>query len=450
MASQLPKEEVEYQILHWNDNQAPVVSGISIAFFTAASVTVFLRLFARRITSVSLKQDDYLIILALIFALGLLIENLLGTRDSEDRMYLWLIGKLAVQYGLGKHLVRVGVDGLVQDLKVAFAYEITYIFCHLAIKLSVLFLYRRLFSTHQTCSFTIILYIVGAYVVAWAIYTFLVILFQCTPIHYSWDLPRGFVQGQCIDLTGGYLGTGITNTVSDFAVLILPMPIVWSLKIRRRQKLIICGIFLLGSFACASSIARVIFLVRSTNGPVDTTYDTVQPIIWSIIEPTLGIICACLPILRPLFQSFISQIALLSHSVSQAMSSRRPPSSTPAASLVQEEKQNWSSPTPSSDMNSTTTDGWQSGGRGGGNARRQPSSSTINDAGFEFLRPNRLTLSEQIRRSHGSWLIPEKEEEVLAQVYHYHRQQQQQQQPLGRGEFDFGWEDDGDEMGRWV
>ena len=132
------------------------------------------------------------------------------------------------------------------DGKLAFAFEITYIFCHLAIKTSVLFLYRRLFSTNQNRRLNVVLNVTGLYVFAWTINTLFVVLFQCKPIHYSWDLPRGFTQGQCIDLTGGYVGTGITNTVSDLALIILPMPIVWGLQISKRQKLIICGIFLLG------------------------------------------------------------------------------------------------------------------------------------------------------------------------------------------------------------
>ena len=38
-----------------------------------------------------------------------------------------------------------------------------------------------------------------------------------------------------------------TNTVLDVAVLVLPMPIIWRLQIPRKQKIVISGIFLLGS-----------------------------------------------------------------------------------------------------------------------------------------------------------------------------------------------------------
>lgn len=121
----------------------------------------------------------------------------------------------------------------------------TYVFCHLAIKLSILLLYRRLFTTFQR-RLKVILYTVGIYVIAWTIYTFFAVLFQCTPVHYSWDFPRGSIQGQCVNLTGAYIGSGITNTLSDLAILILPMPIIWQLQIPKKQKMVICGIFLLG------------------------------------------------------------------------------------------------------------------------------------------------------------------------------------------------------------
>ena len=153
--------------------------------------------------------------------------------------------------------------------------------------------------------------------------------------------------------------------------------------------------------ACASSIARVIFLVRSVDGPVDTTYDTVQPLIWSIIEPCTGIICACLPILRPLIQICSSKLSNLVHLLSSAI---RTPSGTRGASAAATSPSLLPGKLPSwSPAMSDTTDSW---GR----------QASIDTDGFEFLRPNRMTLAEQIRISHASWLISESQED-LARVY---------------------------------
>ena len=50
---------------------------------------------------------------------------------------------------------------------------------------------------------------------------------------------------------------------------------------------------------CASSILRV--LAYNPNQVKDGTYSTVGTVTWSSIEQGLGIVCACLPTLRPLF-----------------------------------------------------------------------------------------------------------------------------------------------------
>lgn len=39
--------------------------------------------------------------------------------------------------------------------------------------------------------------------------------------------------------------------------------------------------------------------------PLDGTYSLWQTAVWSQLEPTLGIICACIPLMRPVLDQFI-------------------------------------------------------------------------------------------------------------------------------------------------
>ena len=66
MASELTAEELEYQILHWDDDLASAVSGVSISFFAAASAAVSLRLLTRKLTKKAFEVEDFLITLALV------------------------------------------------------------------------------------------------------------------------------------------------------------------------------------------------------------------------------------------------------------------------------------------------------------------------------------------------------------------------------------------------
>ena len=57
-------------------------------------------------------------------------------------------------------------------------------------------------------------------------------------------MPKG--KPHCISLVRALLGLASLNTLLIAAVLILPMPMVWSLQMPLQQKVAICGIFVLG------------------------------------------------------------------------------------------------------------------------------------------------------------------------------------------------------------
>jgi hypothetical protein len=129
--------------------------------------------------------------------------------------------------------------------QVAFAIQMTYNVCHLAIKASLLFLYRNVLTLNSP-RFKIAWYAIGAYVIACFIAASASVLFQCMPIHYSWDRLYGVVQGRCVDEMAQWMAMAVLNTLADFALLILPMPTLWNLKLPSTQKVGLCMIFLLG------------------------------------------------------------------------------------------------------------------------------------------------------------------------------------------------------------
>ena len=50
----------------------------------------------------------------------------------------------------------------------------------------------------------------------------------------------------CMNTITFSIGTGVSNLLTDIIVLSLPIPMVWSLKQNRTQKITMTGIFLLG------------------------------------------------------------------------------------------------------------------------------------------------------------------------------------------------------------
>lgn len=141
-------------------------------------------------------------------------------------------------------------------------------------------------------------------VVAWTVIFFFATLFQCYPVS---ALVEPFYGKKCFQTIHFYYSGCITDIIIDFSILIFPIPLVVALKLDIKQKLAILGIFLLGTLAAASSIARVIVFFKGGQAIAvhhnDVTYYTSGVFIWTVVEMVLGIISACLPTLRPLFVS---------------------------------------------------------------------------------------------------------------------------------------------------
>lgn len=150
---------------------------------------------------------------------------------------------LGAQYGLGKHILRVGFASASKMGRALYVLEAIYPACTAATKISILLLYRRLFTTLNPW-FRYSLYIIFTVLIGWAISGFFSTVFQCTPIHRIWEESR---EGKCIDLVPALIALAVINTVVNASVLLLPMPIVWYLNMPRRRKVAICGIFVIGS-----------------------------------------------------------------------------------------------------------------------------------------------------------------------------------------------------------
>jgi hypothetical protein len=109
------------------------------------------------------------------------------------------------------------------------------------IKASFALQYVRLFSlirpiTH-TCYLMLAL-ILGA--AAWGVFG---VIFLCSPIHSYWDLR---VPGTCGSAEDHFFSTSVVGIFLDWAIWILPIPVVGRLMLPRRQKMGLLAVFGLG------------------------------------------------------------------------------------------------------------------------------------------------------------------------------------------------------------
>jgi hypothetical protein len=125
-----------------------------------------------------------------------------------------------------------------------------------------------------------------------------------------------------LDLTNMYLAQSYADVGLDVLIISLPIPLIWSqMCLSRGKKIGVSFVFLLGSLTTGASIARTVvqygvvqeckFAVQlpvlpgitleytdESRNP-DRTYFLTPIIYWPLIEASLGIVAACLPLLRP-------------------------------------------------------------------------------------------------------------------------------------------------------
>ena len=109
------------------------------------------------------------------------------------------------------------------------------------IKITILILYRRTFTTRR---FQRPIWIVGAIVIANSIGVFVSVCCYCTPIAHSWNPLE--VPGRCINEVVATTMFSLTLLITDLIIYTMPMPITWQLEMTTRRKVETTLVFTLG------------------------------------------------------------------------------------------------------------------------------------------------------------------------------------------------------------
>ena len=80
-----------------------------------------------------------------------------------------------------------------------------------------------------------------ALIFSWGVLAMTVTWAFCVPISYSWDVT--IPGGHCANRDAGYLVVGVIDAVTDFMILILPLPVMWSLQVSRVKQMSLIVIF---------------------------------------------------------------------------------------------------------------------------------------------------------------------------------------------------------------
>ncbi|KAL8837755.1 MAG: hypothetical protein Q9170_002406 [Blastenia crenularia] len=199
--------------------------------------------------------------------------------------------------------------------KVVYATSLTTVLTFGFTKLAVLLFYQRIFQGRWIQ--TAVWFMVGIDFI-WTVGFFFSNLLQCYPIKVNWT-GIGNINGYCVNTNTLLIAQSWSDITTDIVILALPLPCIWALQMSVRRKLAVCGIFLLGALTVGAGIAKIAIFYRVLNqaqaGPddpallaaLDISYGQTPLVYWPFIESSVGIIGACLPLLRPLFAGAASR-----------------------------------------------------------------------------------------------------------------------------------------------
>lgn len=162
-------------------------------------------------------------------------------------------------------------------------------------KLSIINSYLRVFP-HQSLRIT--MFITMAITIGLMLASIPVTIFQCNPVRSAWDFT--ITNGRCYDFVGFLYASSAINTATDLILCTVPIRFLWSLKIAKKQKIVVSFLFFVGGLACVASVVRLAFLYQ-LRSPIDVLYNIVTCLLLTVTECTVGVVCVSLPPLRPMF-----------------------------------------------------------------------------------------------------------------------------------------------------
>jgi hypothetical protein len=107
-------------------------------------------------------------------------------------------------------------------------------------KVSILLLYLRILG-HQHSRYAA--YVIMGVVVLTNIWTLVTVVTACIPLQAFWD--RTIEGARCLPQVYFFANTGL-HMATDFLIFLLPMPVIFKLKVKRGQKIALYCIFALG------------------------------------------------------------------------------------------------------------------------------------------------------------------------------------------------------------
>ncbi|RMJ03350.1 hypothetical protein CDV36_015125 [Fusarium kuroshium] len=250
------------------------------------SAVLFLRYFARWRTVgwKGMQGDDYFAFASLVFwTAELVMLELIGQNGTNigvtDEMGAKLTDEQIAKLEFGSKCLLAGWN-----------FYVTLIFCLKGVMLC--FYSRMTLGLWQrkvviwTQVGTVLAY-GGVITVIWA---------HCTPVHKNWQVYPNPGAYACTLAVANYLTLVVLNIATDLVIVSIPVPLLWTVKLSIKRKLIIGVLLCSGVFIMIATLLRCVLSLRDIKGINTST-------IWAIRETFVGIIAVNAAAIKPLFSA---------------------------------------------------------------------------------------------------------------------------------------------------
>ncbi|KAI1138579.1 hypothetical protein F5Y05DRAFT_44160 [Hypoxylon sp. FL0543] len=274
------------------DPNAPTDSNGGALVATAASMLIFswlsvsLRSLVRARLTNGFQWDDWLMLAAQI-------------NFTVSCVFIFV----GVQNGLGRHNRSLDQYHEIQALMYQALATATYILNMWLIKLSIGIFLLRLASQNKY-KYTIYASIV--IVSIWSVVLFFWNIFQCNPVAAQWDytILQNDPNSRCVsadEIVNAAYALSVMNILSDWLYALLPIPMLWAVKMTTQAKITVVVVLGLGVFASVATLVRLKFLADLTD-LADILHAGTDAMVWTLVEPGVAIVASSLVTIRPLLR----------------------------------------------------------------------------------------------------------------------------------------------------
>ncbi|KAK1574022.1 uncharacterized protein LY79DRAFT_524717 [Colletotrichum navitas] len=211
-------------------------------------------------------------------------------------LYVAIVFVMA-HHGEGYHAWEITKEAYQEVMRWLYASSIIYIPAAYFTKVTLLLFEARVFAIHERTSRGIRIFIIGLFISYVPIQTLKTVI--CWPISAFWD-PR-VPKPKCLNQRKLFIADLSLAILTDVIIVVLPIPLLWGLRLPLRKKVKILTLLGAGGIATAVTIYRM-YLVVQFLGSKDVTADFVVLDIITALELVIGLICACLPSINILYE----------------------------------------------------------------------------------------------------------------------------------------------------